>query len=570
MRPSMSTLKGSRLTGAELGADRHPLAIDSSSSSQQGIDNAYERNSAILRQRSSPRKRLQYRSSENGEDLEAEDCFPSTSLRPPSFAESQFQTIIRRQRKRRVASPALERLETGQVRSKRSETAPRLNGTSTSRQQEDECHANLGESSYDHKGALLKVGSNRGDPTRAGPLNSYRFAGWGTMSMLEITSEHFDQARQRVAGRRPRTLLGQWKAAAIAGNAVTGSIFYALPSVFAASGVWAPVALLLAALLMTPVLIVVDSLASGLSGSNAGSYSYLINVTGRTLALVAGAVTILDAISTGAVSASTAASYVAAETPSISGTVYTILFLVGLTAVCLLGLRDSSTIALSMFTLHVSSIIALGIAACVGWGRSGSSILIENWNNALYSADSAAHLGGKGIARAIFDGTVVAFVGLTGFETTVAYAGAVKPGAFRKALRNIWVIVALLEAPIALLVLAQLPFTEVLSANNVLALLAAVSGGRGLELFVIIDAAIVLCGGILTGAISCSGVLMAMSDDGTLPSVLAWIIPKTGAPAWCLAVYLGLCVLMCATASFSQLTVSSICKSTARGANMQH
>lgn len=491
----------------------------------------------------------------------------SSLPRPPSFAESQFETIIRRQRKRRLFSPMLEQVEQGLVpnggpnyghknhesgkSSQKGKGTPPVN-TPPPEKEED----------YDHKGALLKFGRHRGNPNRAGPLNSYEFAGWGNMAMLEISAEEREAARQEVEAKeiKASSLLGQFRAAAVAGNAVTGSIFYALPSVFAVGGVWTPVCLVLAALLMIPVLAVIHGLTSGLKGSTAGSYSYLLNVAGRTLALIAGAVTILDAISTGAVSAATAAAYVSAEANGFSMQGLTVIFLVVLSATCLVGLRDSSTLALSMFTLHILTITALLIASAVAWGRTGNAVLQANWQAAFHVAGSAANLGGKTIARSLFDGTVVAFVGLTGFETTVAYSSAVKPDSFAKALRNIWIAVALLEGPIALLTLAILPFESILSANNILALLGASVAGQAMKLIVVIDAAIVLCGGILTGAISCCGVLLAMSDDGTLPHKLAGIIQKTGAPVWCLTAYLVLSIAMCGTSGFSLLTVSSVCE----------
>jgi amino acid transporter len=418
----------------------------------------------------------------------------------------------------------------------------------------------MDESYGSASGLHLKVGRNRSGPNRAGPLNSYEFAGWGEMSMLEVTPGEMAAARKRVEERvvKPSSLLGQFRATAIAGNAVTGSIFYALPSIFAVAGIWTPVCLVLAALLIIPVLMIMHGLASALKSANAGSYSYLINVSSRMVALIGGSITILDAISTGAVSSATAASYVSEEAPRLSMPIFTVLFLLTLTAICLLGMRDSSTIALSMFTLHTLSIAALIIAGVVSWARTGNAVIRENWSIA---AGGAELLGGKSTARALFDGTVVAFVGLTGFETTVAYAGDLKPGAFFLALRNIWVTVTLLSAPSALLVLATIPFPQILGANNILALLASSTGGRALQLVIVIDAAIVLCGGVLTGAISCTGVLLAMAKDGTLPAKLGWAIKRTGAPLWCLTTYLLLCIAMVGTASFSQITVASICKS---------
>lgn len=533
----------------------HPPAEASSSSYDLGTYPPVELYAAspekAVRQRTRTRTIEGSRNGDEGDDEDAhplsktyddemtDDDIPrarrSTAIpRPPSFAQSQFATIVRRQRKRRLFTP-----------------------------HDDEHHAGSDGQHHHHadvergwQGSTLKVGRSRTEgPARAAPLNDYDFAGWGSMAMLDITEDQWKRAEHRVRQRRNRPRLGQLRAMAIAGNAVTGSIFYALPSVFAVAGVWTPVCLVLAALLMIPTLIVIHALAQTLScGSNAASYSYILNVcSSRTLALVAGAITLLDAVSTGAVSASTAASYASSEAGQrLSGTAFTLIFLVALTAVGLLGLRDSSTTALSIYSFHNAAMVALLVAGCIAWGRQGSAILIDNWVSP--SPD------GKSTARALFDGTVVAFVGLTGFETTVSYAASVASGSFSKALRNIWLSVALLEAPMALLVLAVIPLKQIQSSNDVLALLASVAGGKGLHVYITVDAAIVLCGGVLTGAISCAGLLLAMCADGTLPRWLAGTLKRTGAPVWCLIAYLGLCIIVCATAGFDQLTLSSICE----------
>lgn len=476
--------------------------------------------------------------------------------RPPSFAESQFHTIIRRQRKRNVFVPLRERMEMGLLGNSSAVNRP---GDDPS----EGTHFRQESNGLDRKGAPMRPGRKESGPNRHAPSNSYPFAGWGSMTMLEITSDELERARRSVEAdthSSESSPLGQFRAAAIAGNAVVGSIFYALPSVFAVGGVWAPVCFALAALLITPVIAVINTLSSAFKTANAGSYSYLLNISGRIFALVAGAITLLDAVSAGAVSSTTAATYVWAECPQIPMKAWSIIFAVALTSVCLLGLKDSASLALAIFTFHNLTIVVLLVAGAVQWSRGGNDVLSANWHDALWDPTSAAYLNGKSIARCIFDGTVVAFVGLTGFEMTVSYTAAVKLGAFPRALRNVWILVALLEAPTALLVTAILPFPNIVDANNILASTAARVAGRGLQLFVVIDASIVLCGGILTGALSTTGTLLTLAKDGTLPASLAWCIKRTGAPAWCFCSFLVLCIAMCGTSNFSQLTVSSICE----------
>ncbi len=92
---------------------------------------------------------------------------------------------------------------------------------------------------------------------------------------------------------------------------------------------------------------------------------------------------------------------------------------------------------------------------------------------------------------------------MTGFECSPSYINQVKPGEFPRALRNLHLITIVTEAPLMLLVLALVPMDAVLGGSNVLALLGQVAGrGAFLKLFVVVDACIVLCGGIITGIVA--------------------------------------------------------------------
>ncbi|PWN48311.1 hypothetical protein IE53DRAFT_319658 [Violaceomyces palustris] len=487
------------------------------------------------------------------------------SVRPPSFAESQFATIIRRQRKRRVFSPT-NGFGGPSVPDMEADGA----AASTKHGQESSTSDAEFGAGGGHKGLQLKAGgASAFPPDRDDPLmaahQAWEFAGWGSISLLELTPTDTKPLTDGVESVIKPPTLGQWKASAIAGNAVTGSIFYAIPAVVAVSSVLSPISILLACLLLYPFRPIICELASALSASNAGNYSYLSNVSTKSVSLLAAAITMLDAISTGAVSARTASAYISAEAASeggkslISSNAITVLLLLGLSIVCLSGLRDSSSLALVMLALHVSTMVALILAGIVSWARQGNSLLAENWRVGMASFSSSALTGGKSVARAIFDGTCVAFVGLTGIECTPSYVNQVKDGQFPKALRNLQIIIILTEAPLMLLVLANVPLKDVLGGSNVLSLLGNVAGkGEWLKVFVVIDAAIVLCGGIMTGIIAFCGLAEALSDDLVLPSAFKKLLPKTGAAYVSISVFLALSLVMCASCGFSLSTLSSV------------
>ncbi len=501
-------------------------------------------------------------------------------LRPPSFAESQFATIIRRQRKRRVVSPT-SNMQLGGISTvldlEALKPSPSPAGGSSNQQghanSDDPLSSDAGWSNALRRGELkatldrdmdhpvTTLPSERQDPLMA-IHRAWEFAGWGSISLLELPPRPSRSNTNADIGTEPKRLqLGQWKASAIAGNAVTGSVFYALPAVVAVSSVLSPISILVACLLLYPFRPIICELASALSASNAGNYSYLSNITSKLIAVLAAAITLLDAVATGAVSAGTASAYIAGEaagaTTHIDHRLLSVLLLVGLALLCLLGMRDSSSVALGMFLLHVATMIMLIVAGIVAWIRSGNGLLHENWTIGM--ATLRAPSAGKGIARAIFDGVCVAFVGLTGFECSPSYINQVKPAEFPKALRNLHIITVLTEAPLMLLVLALVPMEGILGGSNVLALLGQVAGrGAWLKLFVVVDACLVLCGGIITGIVAFCGLVDALCDDRVVPQLLQRRLPKTGASYPSIALFLALTLIMSATCGFNLTTLSSV------------
>ncbi|SOV03108.1 uncharacterized protein UDID_20054 [Ustilago sp. UG-2017a] len=504
----------------------------------------------------------------------------ASRLRPPSFAESQFATIIRRQRKGRVVSPT-NNLQPGSITSALDLEAskPANPADKTGRSQivaqsnghEDPFTSDTGWSNALRRGELkatldrnldapmTTLPSERQDPLMV-IHRAWEFAGWGSISLLELPNP-LTSSDNDAKSQPKQVQLGQWKASAIAGNAVTGSVFYALPAVVAVSSVLSPISILIACLLLFPFRPIICELASALSASNAGNYSYLANTSSKLVAVLAAAITLLDAIATGAVSAGTASAYIAGETVAddahIDYRLISVLLLVGLAALCLLGLRDSSTVALAMFLLHITTMIMLIIAGIIAWICNGNSLLRENWIIGI--ATILAPSTGKGIARAIFDGVCAAFVGLTGFECSPSYINTVKPGEFPKALRNLHLVVLLTEALLMLLVIALVPMDGILGGSNVLALLGQVAGrGVWLKLFVVVDASLVLGGGIITGIVAFCGLVDALCDDRVVPKVLQRRLAKTGATYPSIALFLALTLIMSATCGFNLTTLSSV------------
>jgi hypothetical protein len=108
--------------------------------------------------------------------------------RPPSFKNSQFATILRKQRLRPAHDSGLKNYPTV--------------------------------------------------PSRFIHLtNSFEFAGWGSVTRLKLSDEAYRVAETRIETSKESELLGQFTATAVVGNAILGGVFYTIPAVAAAAGV---------------------------------------------------------------------------------------------------------------------------------------------------------------------------------------------------------------------------------------------------------------------------------------------------------------------------------------------
>ncbi|KAG8922084.1 hypothetical protein FRC02_012152 [Tulasnella sp. 418] len=383
------------------------------------------------------------------DELQEDDIADGASLYPPSFAQSEFETIVRRQR--------------------------------------------------NNQPHMLKIPNV---PSRFPNLsNNWEFAGWGSMSYVELTPDDISAAEARV-NEKPFQL-DQLRASSIAGNGIIGSVFYAFPAVAAVASIYSPITLASACIMLfifRPILLELGS-AVRLNGAN---YAYLLQFSGKAMGLVGAAATLLDAVATSSVSAATASAYLSGEFAALfvglRQAALAIGFLVALAIIGLISLKESSSVTLAFTTIHLCTMLILMVASVVAWAKTGSHVLASNW--------ALRPQGAAEVARSIFNGICISFLGVTGFETTPSYIENIKPSAYPAVLRNMLYTALVLNAPLMLLVYAILPSETILGGANVLSVLAETVAGKWLRILVVVDCMLVVGGGgVLAGLIGVSALI---------------------------------------------------------------
>ncbi|MGW8161191.1 MAG: APC family permease [Desulfobulbales bacterium] len=303
--------------------------------------------------------------------------------------------------------------------------------------------------------------------------------------------------------------LAELPATAICGNDITSSVLYVSAISIIAAGQYAWVSLLIVAVVLYIFRRIYGEVVGALP-LNGGAYNALLNTTSKAMASLAATFTLLSYMATAVISASEAMHYLHAILPVVPLMLATIILLAIFMGITILGIGESSVVAMCIFIFHLISLVTLAGAIFYHLAHNG----LTTW----YANNTQPPLYGS-LTMAIFWGFSAAMLGISGFESSANYVEEQKHGVFPKTLRNMWIAVSIFNPLMAFLALALIPIPEVkLHGTHLLSHMGKISGGNWLARLVSIDAVLVLSGAVLTAFVGVTGLIERMTLDRIMPA----------------------------------------------------
>ena len=243
---------------------------------------------------------------------------------------------------------------------------------------------------------------------------------------------------------------------------------------------------------------------------NGGAYNALLNTTSKSLASMAACLTLLSYMATAVISASEAMHYARTFWTSMPVIAATVGLLAIFMALTILGIGESSKVAVGIFLTHLGTLTLLLLM--------GAYFIL---NHDLDTVTANFSLGMAHPGKAILFGFAAAMLGISGFESSANFVEEQAEGVFPKTLRNMWLAVTVFNPGMALLALALVPIPEVAQHQEaLLAHMGAVAGGSWLAWLISLDASLVLSGAVLTSYVGVTGLVRRMTLDRCLPQFL--------------------------------------------------
>lgn len=307
---------------------------------------------------------------------------------------------------------------------------------------------------------------------------------------------------------RSKEKLGELAATSIAGNDVLSSCFYTVGIAVLSAGVWAPVCMLLVVVMLYFFKTIYTDVGSAIP-YNGGAYNVMLATTSRGFALFAASLTLVSYIATGVVSSLSACHYLFNIWDFGSVLLGSIILLCLFAVLSVIGISESAMAATVIFVTHTLTLSVLVAFAIGHLISTGLSVLYDNASSPLQPP----------VLEALFYGFSAATLGITGYETSANYIEEQKPGVFPKTLKNMFIVSLLFNPLLSFLAVSIVPLSSVKAHEEItLSKVAEISAGRWLEIWVSIDAFLVLSGSVITSYVGVGGLVKRLSMDECMPS----------------------------------------------------
>jgi len=304
--------------------------------------------------------------------------------------------------------------------------------------------------------------------------------------------------------------LNELEATAICGNDISSSVLYVSALAIAFAGQYAWITLLIVSFVLFLFRKIYGEVVGALP-LNGGAYNALLNTTSKIMASFAATLTILSYMATAVISANEAIHYLHHLIPAMPIILATIGLLSLFAFLAIIGITESAKVAIGIFLFHLTSLAILSAFIIYFLVNNGVGLFFENWN---FSS------GEGSIGAAIFLGFAASMLGVSGFESSANFVEEQKSGVFPKTLKNMWVIVSIINPLMAIFALSLFAISVLQSdayQNTLLVEMASHVGGNWVAILISIDAFLVLSGAVLTSFVGVSGLLERMTLDRILP-----------------------------------------------------
>ncbi|MFT5755282.1 MAG: amino acid transporter [Flavobacterium sp.] len=308
----------------------------------------------------------------------------------------------------------------------------------------------------------------------------------------------------------PHKKLNQLASTAICGNDISSSVLYVSALAIGFAGQYAWITLLIVSFVLFLFRKIYGEVVGALP-LNGGAYNALLNTTSKGTASLAATLTLLSYMATAVISANEGIHYLHHLVPVLPIIPVTVILLCLFAILAIIGITESAKVAIGIFIFHLTSLAILSGFIIYFLMQNGITTLFENW---LFPTT------GGSITNAIFLGFAASMLGVSGFESSANFVEEQEKGVFPKTLRNMWVIVSVINPLMAIFALALFAIPLLQSdayQNTLLIQMGEQVGGNWIATLIAIDAFLVLSGAVLTSFVGVTGLLERMTLDRILP-----------------------------------------------------